>query len=105
LTGRFELIVANPPYIATEELAVLEPEVAKFDPKLALDGGIDGLDAYRAIIPCLEKHLQPGGTVLFEVGMGQAEQVADLCAVHGLTQAATHRDLAGIARVVEAKIA
>lgn len=75
LKGSFDLVVANPPYIRTGDLAGLEPEVAQFDPKAALDGGGDGLDAYRKIMPSLPGLLAPGGWAVFEIGDGQGEDV------------------------------
>ena len=72
------MIVSNPPYIRTADLADLQPEVRDFEPRMALDGGIDGLDYYRAIIPAAVGHLHPGGWLLFEVGIGQAESVREL---------------------------
>lgn len=104
LSGRFNLIVSNPPYIRTGDLARLEPEVLHFDPRLALDGGDDGLATYRAFLPQLMDHLAPDGVVLLEVGFDQAEAVAALCAGHGLKKTAFHSDIAGIARVVEATV-
>jgi release factor glutamine methyltransferase len=101
----FSMIVSNPPYIATAELAALAPEVQLFDPRLALDGGGDGLAAYRAFLPKLADHLAPGGVVLLEVGIDQADSVAMLCMKQGFRKTAFHRDLAGIARVVEATVA
>jgi release factor glutamine methyltransferase len=102
LSERYDLIVANPPYIADEEMAGLAPEVARFDPMRALAGGVDGLVAYRAFVPALAQHLSPGGIVLLEVGARQAMPVSALCAAHGLGETAFHADLAGVSRVVEA---
>jgi release factor glutamine methyltransferase len=78
LTGSFDIIVSNPPYIPSQEISSLEPEVARYDPHGALDGGGDGLDAYRWIIPRLAQVLKPGGWALFEVGQNQAP---DVCAL------------------------
>jgi release factor glutamine methyltransferase len=104
LTERFDMIVSNPPYIATSVLAGLEPEVVRFDPQLALDGGEDGLAAYRAFLPQLTDHLAPNGVVLLEVGFDQAESVAELCATYGFAKTTFHYDLGGIARVVAAAV-
>lgn len=97
---RFELIVSNPPYITTADLATLQPEVRDFEPNLALHGGADGLDAYRAIIAQAADHLQPGGWLWFEVGAGQATDVAALLAQAGFNGIITASDPGGIERVV-----
>lgn len=101
--GRFDLIVSNPPYIATGDLAGLDPDVRLYDPALALDGGADGLDAYRAIIGDLTRLATPGAFALFEVGAGQAGDVAALLAAAGLTPAGVVRDLGAHERVVAAR--
>lgn len=98
--GPFELIVSNPPYIPRGELAGLMPEVRDFEPHLALDGGTDGLDAYRALARQAGTVLAPGGWLLVEVGIGQAEAVQGLFAAAGLTEIFVAHDLAGIERVV-----
>ena len=101
--ARFDLIVSNPPYIPSGELATLQREV-RFEPKLALDGGSDGLDFYRSIAAGASKHLNPDGAIYLEVGIGDAPAVLDL-----LRQALPHietgtiRDLNGIERVVYGK--
>jgi release factor glutamine methyltransferase len=100
LAGSFEIIVSNPPYIATSSIAGLEREVRDHDPALALDGGPDGLDAYRAIAPQLPRLLTPDGRFFLEVGAGQAAGVMSILALHGLTKMGTDVDLAGFARVV-----
>jgi release factor glutamine methyltransferase len=100
--GRFDLVVANPPYVTDAEMAALPPEVAAFDPAAALRGGPDGLDAYRRIVPRLPGLLAGGGAALLEVGRGQADAVAALLAVDGLSEIRFHRDLADVARVVAA---
>jgi release factor glutamine methyltransferase len=98
----FDLIVSNPPYIATADLEGLDPEVRR-EPMLALDGGADGFDAYRAILSALNALLKPGGAALFEVGKGQAETLAKLLSETGfMTGAEIIPDLAGIGRVVSA---
>jgi release factor glutamine methyltransferase len=100
LDGAFDLVLSNPPYIPTNDIDALAPEVACFEPRLALDGGADGLDAYRAIIARLPHLLRPGGVFAVEVGKGQAEAVTALAAAHGLSTEPPRRDLAGIPRVV-----
>ncbi|MGA2492598.1 MAG: peptide chain release factor N(5)-glutamine methyltransferase [Roseiarcus sp.] len=100
LEGAFDLIVANPPYIRSGDIAGLAREVREHDPRLALDGGADGLDAYRALAPQIAGLLAPAGRFFVEVGAGQADAVKALAAAAGLADLATHRDLAGIERVV-----
>jgi release factor glutamine methyltransferase len=104
--GEFHLIVANPPYIPTSEIADLPPDVAFWDPHTALDGGADGLDAYRAILGAIRGVLTPGGWAVFEVGEGQAAEVSDLVMAHGLAAAPSDwpllRDLGGTVRCVVA---
>jgi release factor glutamine methyltransferase len=99
-SGPYDLIVANPPYIPSGTLATLMPEVRDFEPRLALDGGVDGLAAYRAIAAQAATLLIPGGWLLVEVGIGQAPAVQELFALAGLEELFTSRDLAGIERVV-----
>ncbi|MDX2264926.1 MAG: peptide chain release factor N(5)-glutamine methyltransferase [Hyphomicrobiales bacterium] len=101
--GVFDLVVSNPPYVETAEIARLEPEVAAHDPHLALDGGADGLEAYAAIVPALAGRLKTGGWALFEVGSGQARAVAEIMANHGFAEIAVTRDLNGVERVVAGK--
>lgn len=98
--GPFELIVSNPPYIPREDLAGLMPEVRDFEPRLALDGGTDGFDAYRALSRQAEATLAPGGWLLVEVGSGQAPAVRQLFIAAGLSEVFVAQDLAGIERVV-----
>jgi release factor glutamine methyltransferase len=102
IAGTFDLIVANPPYIASSDLGALAPEVLRHDPLAALDGGADGLGAYRAIIPDLSSRLAPGGLVALEVGLGQAAAVRAMLrqAGHDGTSVQVLRDLAGVERVV-----
>ena len=97
--GWFDLVVANPPYIPSGQLAGLAPGVRGFDPMMALDGGPDGLAAYRAIMPGLARVLAPGGKALFECGQGQAGNVAALGQRMGF-HGTIWRDLARIERVV-----
>ena len=100
LEGAFDVVLSNPPYIPTNDIDALAPEVARFEPRLALDGGADGLDAYRAIAARLPQLLRPGGVFAFEVGKGQAEAVMALAEAQGLSTEPPRRDLAGIPRVV-----
>ena len=96
----FDLVVSNPPYVETAAVAELDPEVRDHDPLLALDGGPDGLDAYRAICTGLRDRLGPGGIAVLEVGAGQAAAVAALLREAGLHVAGTRRDLGGHERAV-----
>lgn len=96
----FDLVVSNPPYIPSADLAGLMPEVREFEPLLALDGGGDGLDAYRALAAQARVLLQPGGWLLLEVGIDQAAAVAELLQQAGLLEVFTRADYAGVARVV-----
>lgn len=98
VTGVFDIIVSNPPYIPAADLAGLSPDVRCFDPRLALDGGKDGLDAYRAIATGAAAHLVPGGHVVLEIGAGQGPDVAAVFAAAGFLPVGQHRDLGGHVR-------
>jgi release factor glutamine methyltransferase len=104
LSGAFDVIFVNPPYIKTSELHSLEPEVERYEPRAALNGGADGLDAYRCIAAAVPRHLSPEGLALFEVGQGQAESVGNLLAQAGLILEGTVCDLAGISRCLIARL-
>jgi release factor glutamine methyltransferase len=99
---RYDLIVANPPYIRDAEIDSLAPEVRDFEPRIALAGGIDGLDFYRRIAAGAAEHLAAGGVLIVEVGAGQADDVADIFRAEGFSDIAIVNDLAGIPRVVKA---
>jgi len=101
LKGTLDAVCANPPYIPTHELPGLQPELA-YEPTIALDGGEDGLAAYRSLAPQSVEALRPGGRLLVEVGAGQSEAVRDLLTEAGLSIAGTRRDLQGTERVVVA---
>jgi release factor glutamine methyltransferase len=103
IDGTFDLILSNPPYIASDAMSSLMKDVADFEPKGALVAGIDGLDAYRAIVPQLSSRLNPGGYVLFEVGQGQAELVEALLQAQGLKTETAEKDLSGVTRCVIAR--
>ena len=105
LAGPFYLIVSNPPYVVRGDIASLAPEVRDYDPALALDGGADGLDAYRAIAAQAHRLLAPGGRLIVELGAGQEAAVRALFTKAGLTVAAARDDLAGIPRALSATIA
>lgn len=101
LEGRFDLVVSNPPYITSEDIEGLETGVREHDPRLALDGGTDGLDAYRAIAGALPRLLAPGGIAILELGAGQEADVAALLRANGVPADGPARaDLAGIARAI-----
>jgi release factor glutamine methyltransferase len=97
---RFDLIVSNPPYIETDVIPTLQPEVRAFDPNLALDGGKDGLDAYRVIFSGAPGHLAPGGALVLELGAGQAEAVEGLARASGFLTMRREKDLAGLDRAL-----
>lgn len=97
---RFDLIVSNPPYIPTADLEALQPEVRDFEPRGALDGGRDGLDFYRLIVPAAPEHLNPGGWLMVEIGIDQAPAVKELFAAAGFTDIFTARDPQQIERVI-----
>ncbi len=100
LAGPFDIIVSNPPYIPSATISTLAPEVAQFEPRLALDGGADGLDCYRTIISSLPAMLAPGGLAAFEVGAGQLQQVASIAEANGLQPEGIRKDLQGIPRCI-----
>ncbi len=97
---KFDVVVSNPPYIPSKDIEGLEPEVAIFEPKLALDGGIDGLDAYRAIAKDLSGLLLPGGIACFEVGIDQATDVGEILIGEGFSSLELSADLSGIDRII-----
>lgn len=100
LEGPFDVVVSNPPYIVAGEIDGLAPEVARHEPRLALDGGPDGLDAYRALLPDVARLLRPGGRFMLEIGRGQDGDVLALARAAGLEPEAVKPDLAGVGRVV-----
>lgn len=102
IDSAFDIIVSNPPYIPTSEIALLEPEVRNWDPALGLDGGEDGLDAFRSIADIAAKRLKPGGLLAAEIGKGQEADVSALFHHAGLVDAGGKRDLQGIWRVIAA---
>jgi release factor glutamine methyltransferase len=100
LTGPFDIIIANPPYIENAAIAELSPEVTLFDPHMALAGGEDGLDFYRMITISVAQLLRPDGLMIFEVGAGQGNAAEMLMRQAGLSVLGRSYDLGGIARVV-----
>ncbi|MFT6559426.1 peptide chain release factor N(5)-glutamine methyltransferase [Sneathiella sp.] len=103
VTGTYDLIISNPPYIETKVTETLEPEVSIYEPRAALDGGADGLVCYREIIHDIGQYLTPEGAVVFEVGKGQASDVAALLADQNFTDIRIHNDLASVERCVSAR--
>jgi len=102
---KYEIVVANPPYIVSDAVHALMPEVAQFEPVAALDGGEDGLGSYREIARTLLPHVASGAWVAVEAGAGQAEAIAGIFAASGFKVEAIRHDLSGIARCVLFKLA
>lgn len=101
VAGRtFDVIVSNPPYIPTEVIPTLEPEVCCGEPYAALDGGRDGLDFYRRIMERAAEHLNPGGMILAESGFDEAAQITDLMKAGGMEKIRVRKDYGGLDRVV-----
>jgi len=96
--------LSNPPYIASDDIASLPQEVRDYDPRPALDGGADGFDCYRAIAGDAPRLLAPGGRLIVELGAGQDKTVSTLFTNAGLNVVDTRRDLAGVVRVLSAKL-
>ncbi len=101
--GAFDVILSNPPYVPSGEIEGLQREVKGFEPRLALDGGADGLDFYRRIAAAFSAHLAPGGFMLLECGMGQAETIVGLFAERG-AKCEVFKDLAGIDRILKVSL-
>ncbi len=98
--GNFDVIVSNPPYIPSREIATLDTSVKDYEPIWALDGGKDGLRFYKSIIKYWKTLLRPDGLLIFEVGEGQAEKVAELLMAAGFTSTSVHQDTRGTDRAV-----
>jgi release factor glutamine methyltransferase len=103
IEGTFDAITANLPYVTAAEMADLQPEIAMFEPALALDGGDDGLDLVRRLVAAAPVHLKPGGSLALEIGAGQAEQTQSILRENGFVQTEIHSDLAGHGRVVSGR--
>lgn len=101
---KFDIIVSNPPYIETGIIPGLQREVRDFEPLLALDGGVDGLDFYKAITSQASKSLKPGGVLIYEIGYNQAQPVSDILEKEGFKSIEVFRDLAGHDRCVMARM-
>ena len=104
LPGRFKIIVSNPPYVPSGEIPKLAPEV-QLEPRVALDGGEDGLALIRQIIEGAPAHLLPGGVLLLEADPGQMPRIRELLATNGFTGVRLHSDLAGRERVISGRLA
>lgn len=104
IAGRFDLVLSNPPYIETAAVPALMPEVARFEPVLALDGGVDGLDAYRMLVRVLPGLLAPGGRAVLEIGQGQRLAVEALARAAGLQPVAARQDLGGVDRAIVLRV-
>ena len=103
LAGSFDLVVSNPPYIASGDIAALAPDVRDYDPRAALDGGHDGLDCYRAIAATIPPLLKSAGALVVELGDGQAAAVGELFSQAGLASACVSTDLPGMPRALVAR--
>ena len=101
---RFDLVLSNPPYVRSADIAGLMPEVAGFEPAMALDGGADGLDAYRIILSGMAGLLAPGGLAILELGAGQLDDVREIALGSGLAFLSSHADLGGIARAIALRL-
>jgi release factor glutamine methyltransferase len=97
---RFDLVTANAPYVASSEIEELAPEIREFEPRVALDGGRDGLDVVRRIVAQAPCHLAQGGVLALEVGAGEARSVADLLGQRGFADVEVRRDYGRVERVV-----
>lgn len=104
INGKYDVIVSNPPYIATKEIEALEPEVRMHEPMMALDGFEDGLFFYREIVSASVNYLNPEGWLMFEIGYDQGEQVSEMMKTAGYTDVKVIKDLAGLDRVVVGKL-
>ena len=98
--GQFDVLISNPPYIASEEINQLDSSVKDYEPIWALDGGEDGLRFYKSIIKYWKSVIRPGGILLFEVGEGQAQDVMDMILAAGFSSADFRKDTAGTERVI-----
>jgi release factor glutamine methyltransferase len=99
----YDFIISNPPYIKTDDVSNLQPEISRWEPVAALDGGKDGLDFYRCIIPLSPNFLKRNGTVILELGDGQSDAVTDMFKESGFKEVRTMNDMAGIKRIVQAR--
>ena len=103
IKGKYNIIVSNPPYIKSEEVEKLMPEVREYEPRMALDGDADGLKFYRKIIDECKEYMEKDGYIIFEIGYDQSEQVKELLRQKGFTDIEVLKDLSGNDRVVTGK--
>lgn len=99
----FDIVASNPPYIRSDVIPTLDPEVKDHDPHLALDGGASGLEAYEALAPEIFRLLRPGGLAFLEIGFDQSQAVEDLMRSAGFHAVETYRDLSNLPRIVTAR--
>jgi len=100
---RFDIITANPPYIRRDEIETLQREIRDWEPVAALDGGLDGMDFYRAILSSVGDYLNPDGFIFLELGYDQAEGVQKIARAEGFSEITVIKDYAGIGRILKAK--
>lgn len=103
VTGEYDVIVSNPPYIRPEVIETLMPEVREYEPRMALDGGPDGLDFYRILAENSRRHLKENGWLFLEIGYDQGEAVAELLHVYGYQEISIRQDLTGKDRIATAR--
>jgi len=103
-TSSLHLVVGNPPYVRSGDLVSLAPDIRLFEPEAALDGGPDGLAVFRRLMPEASRVLRPGGSLIVEVGDGQAQMVAEMARAAGFCLTTVHEDLTRRARIVEATL-
>ncbi|MEK7238817.1 MAG: protein-(glutamine-N5) methyltransferase, release factor-specific, partial [Nitrospirota bacterium] len=99
----FDLIISNPPYIRTDDIKNLQPEIKEWEPVDALNGGVDGLDFYRALIPSARRFLKDNGIIMLEVGFEQSSDVAGMLELSGYPQIEIIKDYAGTERIIKAR--
>ncbi|MEK7697950.1 MAG: peptide chain release factor N(5)-glutamine methyltransferase [Nitrospirota bacterium] len=99
----FDLIISNPPYIRTDDIENLQPEIKEWEPVDALNGGVDGLDFYRVLIPSARRFLKDNGIIMLELGLGQSSDVVDIFESAGYAQIEIIKDYAGIERIIKAR--
>lgn len=100
---QFDLIISNPPYIRTEDIKRLQPEIKDWEPAVALDGGIDGLDFYRRLIPTARQFLKDNGILMLEAGLNQSDDIAQMLKLAGYSEIKIIKDYAGIERIIQAR--
>jgi release factor glutamine methyltransferase len=103
MEGLFDLIISNPPYIKTADTRALQPEIRDWEPLMAVDGGGDGLDFYRKIIPAARGFLKGKGFLILEIGLNQAVEIKDMIKGAGYTEIKAIRDYAGVERIIQAR--